>query len=129
MAITAMSSGLRCARGAALKAMRAGRGAKEPAAMEAGTNPNIASPEKGEFVREALGRSPLSKWVYSETCQAANGRPGKKVSLTAGRLARNRKASESRTYPEFGKRLPDEVYHISCTSQCQPPFLPCHPCS
>jgi hypothetical protein len=46
--------------------------------MEAGTNPNIASPVGGDFVREILGRSPLSKWVYSNTCQAAKRAPRKR---------------------------------------------------
>lgn len=73
MAITAISRGFRCARGATLKASKAGSGAEKPAAMEAGTNPNIASPEKGEFACEICKRSSPSKWVYSNTCQAAKG--------------------------------------------------------
>src|ERR1017187_6084600 len=44
MAMTAISRERRCASGSVLKARRAGREPKEPAAVEAGTNPNIASP-------------------------------------------------------------------------------------
>jgi hypothetical protein len=45
MAITTMSSGRKCTSGSALNAKRAGKEGMELAEIEAGSNPNILSPE------------------------------------------------------------------------------------
>src|ERR1035441_4494754 len=84
MATMAMSSGPKCATEGAPSAMSAADAEGNPTATEAGTSPYIASPEAGEFVRGAFGRSPLSKWVYSNPCQEAYGCRAKKARTGPG---------------------------------------------
>jgi len=107
-----MSSERRCAIGSVLKARNEGREPMEPEAKGARDNPNIASPESGRFVLEAAGRSPTSKLVYSNSCQA----PGRLAAEKGANPAQGRgeglrgKVKELCRLP--GKRLPKGVYHI-----------------
>lgn len=70
----------------------------------------------GEFVREAHGRSPLSKWVYYNTCQAAKPPPPEKQAFYPPIPAKPENRGDTGHW-ETGKRLPDEVYHTPAATQ------------
>lgn len=62
----------------------------------------------GDFARDAVGRSPSSKWVYYHVCQAADD--GRLV-FAAGCSSPVRVRSEFPALVAAGKRLPAQVYH------------------
>src|ERR1700679_1629721 len=116
MAMTAMSSGLRCASAVELSNNAASAAGSRAVAVRAvGSNPNIKSPDGGAFVlrvgRGASGHSPLSKWVYCYTCQAPKGAGGNKL-LPPGKSPGKRSNAGEKMWPGgMRKRLPNEVYH------------------
>src|ERR1700679_2051487 len=116
MAMTAISSGLRCASAVELSNnAAAARGSRAVAVRAVGSNPSIKSPygvNSSEKVgRGTSGHSPLSKWVYCYACQAPKVTGGDQLLPSRLRVQESARTLEKNVPRGLRKRLPNEVYH------------------